>query len=487
MNIKDIKVKTHGNLKEKVLQIGEGNFLRAFADWMINCSNSLGVFNGSIVICKPRANGTVDAINEQNCIYTLIMRGIENNETIVREEVITSVSRCINPYEDYNSLLEISRSTELKVIISNTTEAGIVYHEGDKPNDAPPLSFPAKMTVILHERYKAFNGDQKKGLLILPVELIARNGDNLRNIVMRYAKEWGYENGFISWLNYSNCFANTLVDRIVTGYPKDEIKELSRILGYEDNIMVTSEPYHLWVIEASKKWSEVFPLDKTGLNVVWTDDITPYHTRKVRILNGAHTVSALAAFMAGYDTVFEMIKDKIFDKYLRTCIWNEIIPLVPLPDNEMNDFANSVFERFSNPFVKHNLLDISMNSVSKYRTRCLPSLLEYINLNKKPPMILTFGLAALIAFYRGSLHDGKMAGKRGKYNYEIRDVEDVLQFFQDSWSKPQDIVKRTLSNKAFWGLDLTGIEGLEALVGEYLNAILDSGVKEALEALLGGV
>ncbi len=487
MKIDKAKEKIHGSLPEKVLQIGEGNFLRAFADWMIDKSNTEGVFHGSVVLCQPIPQGMSDIINAQNGVYTLLMRGIENGEIIKRAQVITSVSRCINPYTEFKSLIDIAVSPELKVIISNTTEAGIAYREGDKPSDTPPVSYPAKMTVILHERYKKFKGAQDKGLLILPVELIEKNGETLKKCVLKYAYEWNFEPDFINWIENANYFSNTLVDRIVTGYPRDEIQEISKELGYEDDILVTSEPFHLWVIEAPEKWRTVLPLEKAGLQVVWTDNITPYRTRKVRILNGGHTVSVLAAYMYGYDTVKEMMDDKLFDKYLRNCIWNEIIPTISLPKDDMDKFADAVFERFSNPFIKHRLLDISLNSVSKYKARCLPSLLEYYEKTNTLPRILPFGLAALIAFYKGTMKDGKYIGIRGDNTYEIRDDADILKFFSKAWQNPSDIVEKTLSNSALWGQDLTRVKGLCEMIKTHLDSITENGAKDTVKNLLGGI
>ncbi len=487
MKINDVKKKVHGVLPEKVLQIGEGNFLRAFADWMIDRANTAGIFDGSVVLCQPIESGMADMINAQDGIYTLLMRGINNGRIIKQAEVITSVSRCINPYKNYDSLIEIAKSPELKVIISNTTEAGIAYYEGDNLSDRPPASFPAKMAVILYERYKEFRGKKGKGLLILPVELIDRNGDNLKSCVLRYADKWDLGQDFINWLEKENCFANTLVDRIVTGYPKNEIKEISEELGYEDNILVTSELFHLWVIETPVEWSTVLPLNKAGLNVIWTDNVTPYRTRKVRILNGAHTISVLAAYLNGYDIVTEMMKDEVFVKYLRTFIWKEIIPTSPLPEEDMNNFAKAVLERFSNPFIKHRLIDISLNSVSKFKARCLPSLFDYIEKMNKLPSVLLFGMAALILFYRGTLIDGKYIGSRATGTYEIRDDADILEFFMDAWKSPDTVVRNTLKNKNMWGLDLTEIDGICEIVDKYLSSIINDGVQIAIDTMLEGI
>jgi len=483
-NIKETVTKK--DLPEKVLQIGEGNFLRAFADWMINTMNNAGVFNGSVVISQPIARGMSEMLNAQDCVYTVLMRGIEDGKVVEKAEVITSVSRCINPYEDFNTLLDVARNPEIKVIISNTTEAGIAYHEGDKPTDMPPQSYPAKMTVMLHERYLALGAGSDSSILILPVELIERNGDNLKKIVLQYATEWGFEPEFIDWLKTEVCFANTLVDRIVSGFPRDEINEICEKLGYEDNMLVTCEPFHSWVIEAPKKWAEVIPFDKVGLHVIWTDDMTPYRTRKVRILNGAHTVSVLAAYLSGYNIVREMLEDKTFNRYLKSVLNNEIIPNIKLPREELDSFAAAVLERFSNPFIKHKLLDISLNSVSKFKARCLDSLLEYTESRKELPDILCFGFAALMEFYKGEMRDGRYYGKRNGEEYEIRDNADVLAFFNDAW-KQGGVVKKVLSNTAFWGRNLLEVPGLEEKIEGYLSKIEKNGMRNAVEELIEAI
>lgn len=483
-NIKETVTKK--DLPEKVLQIGEGNFLRAFADWMINTMNNAGVFNGSVVISQPIARGMSEMLNAQDCVYTVLMRGIEDGKVVEKAEVITSVSRCINPYEDFNTLLDVARNPEIKVIISNTTEAGIAYHEGDKPTDMPPQSYPAKMTVMLHERYLALGAGSDSAILILPVELIERNGDNLKKIVLQYATEWGFEPEFIDWLKTEVCFANTLVDRIVSGFPRDEINEICQKLGYEDNMLVTCEPFHSWVIEAPKKWAEVIPFDKVGLHVIWTDDMTPYRTRKVRILNGAHTVSVLAAYLSGYNIVREMLEDKTFNRYLKSVLNNEIIPNIKLPREELDSFAAAVLERFSNPFIKHKLLDISLNSVSKFKARCLDSLLEYTESRKEIPDILCFGFAALMEFYKGEMRDGRYYGKRNGEEYEIRDNADVLAFFNDAW-KQGGVVKKVLSNTAFWGRNLLEVPGLEEKIEGYLSKIEKNGMRNAVEELMEAI
>ena len=485
--INEIIEKKYNKYPERILQFGEGNFLRAFTDWMINKANQENVYQGSIVLCQPIAPGLANLINEQEGLYTLAMRGIENGEAVEKIEQITSVSRCINPYEDYNALLEVARSADLEVVISNTTEAGIAYKEGDKLTDAPPSSFPAKVTALLFERYKAFNGDANKGLLFLPVELIDNNGAELKRIVLQYAKEWELGEEFINWIETANKFTSTLVDRIVTGYPKDQLDYFEEKLGYKDNIIVTSELFNLWVIEGKKEWSNILPIRKTDANVIWTEDVTPYKKRKVRILNGAHTSTVLAAYLAGHDIVLDFMNDEVFKNYLNKLMFNEIIPTLDLPKEELESFASDVIDRFANPYIKHRLLDISLNSASKFNARCLPSLLEYAEAKNEVPKHLTFSLAAFIKFYQGKLVEGQYVGTRfDGTTYAIKDDAEVIEFFAQTWAKENvtKVAHDVLSNTALWsGKDLTTIAGLENAVAKHLTNMETTSMKELVANL----
>lgn len=476
------------DLPEKVLQFGEGNFLRAFVDWMIELSNREGRFNGSVVLCQPIAQGLAPLLNEQDCQYTVIMRGMENGKPTERVERIDSVSRCINPYKDYEALMDIARSEDLRVIVSNTTEAGISYHEGDKADDRPPVSYPAKLCAVLYERFKAFDGAADKGLLILPVELIDNNGAELKKIVLRYAKEWALGDKFEKWLCESCEFTSTLVDRIVTGYPRDDHDTFEQRIGYLDNLLDTCEIFNLWVIEGDRKWAEVFPVGGGEANVIWTDDVTPYKKRKVRILNGAHTSTVLAAFLAGHDIVLELMNDPAMKTFMNNVLQQEVIPTLDLPKQDLKDFADAVNDRFSNPYVRHRLLDISLNSCSKFAARCLPSLTEYVKREHAIPKHLSYSLAAFLLFYRGEYEGDRLMGKRAKGDsYEIRDDKAVLDFFAQVWQSGDaaQVVHQTLSNQAFWGEDLTAIPGLEHEVTAALNAMLEKGVAEAVKELVG--
>lgn len=475
-------------LKERVLQFGEGNFLRAFTDWMIDKANRQGVFDGSIVLCQPIAQGMGELINAQEGMYTLIMRGVENGKAVEKIEPNTSVSRCINPYEDYEALLALARSEDLRVVISNTTEAGISYKEGDKLTDRPAQSFPAKVCAFLYERYQAFEGAGDRGLLFLPVELIDNNGANLLRIVLQYAKEWGLDESFQTWVKEANHFCSTLVDRIVTGYPGDELDYFYQEMGYEDRCLVTSEIFNLWVIEGKAEWAEILPIHKTDANVIWTEDVTPYKKRKVRILNGGHTASVLAAYLTGHNIVLDMMNDPLFETYLDRLFYEEIIPTLDLPKEDLEQFATDVKDRFRNPYIKHKLLDISLNSCSKWCARCMPSLLGYVEATGELPKVMMFSLAAFIRFYKGEMENGVYQGKRNDGTvYTIKDDAEVVEFFKNAWASGSaaQVATAVLSNKSLWdGTDLSTVPGLCAGVAYYIEEMEQKDMRDVISALL---
>lgn len=474
---------------EKILQFGEGNFLRAFADWMVDTANDKGYYDGSIVLCQPILGGEKIAgfINGQEGSYTLVMRGIKEGEPVEEFKKITSVSRCINAYRDYEEWMKLAQSDTLCVVISNTTEAGITYKEGDELQQCPPSSYPAKVCKFLYERFQAFHGDPKKGLLFLPVELIDNNGNELKRIVLQYAEEWGLAEEFRQWIIEANKFTNTLVDRIVTGYPEDQIDYFRQKLGYEDNILVTSELFHLWVIEGKPEWSELFPIHKSGVNVLWTEDVTPYKMRKVRILNGSHTAMVLAAYLSGYDLVLDFMKDSLFLDFFDQFVYEEVIPMIPMQETELKEFADGVKDRFLNPYIKHKLLDISLNSCSKFKARCLPSLLAYYETRKELPKWLVFAMAALIRFYKGRLEAGVCLGERADGTvYQIKDEIENLRFFADIWKKNDmgEIARMVLKNESLWGSDLSKLNGLCEKLTEHLTNMEEKPMKEVIKALL---
>ncbi len=467
----------------KVLQFGEGNFLRAFVDYFIDIANETGKFDGDIVLVKPIDFGNLDMFHNQDCQYTVCLRGIVDGEPKVIKRVVTSVADAVDAYKEYEKYDGYAKLDSLRFIVSNTTEAGIVYDDSDKFESNPPKTYPGKLCKLLYTRYKHFNGATDKGLIILPVELIDDNGIHLKECVVKFAKLWNLEDGFTKWLDDACVFTSTLVDRIVTGYPRDEAEEIWKDLGYQDNIVVTAEPFGLWVIESSKDISKELPLPDAGLPVIYTDNQKPYKQRKVRILNGAHTSFVLASYLAGNDYVRESMEDEIIGKFMHDTIYNEVIPTLDLPKEDLINFAEAVDGRFKNPYIKHALLSISLNSVSKWRARCLPSLLEYINRKGELPKHLTFSIAALMAFYTGSeIREKALIGHRDGQEYNILDDAAVLEFFAANSSKPsKEFTDLYLSNADFHGQDLTKVAGLADAVASYLEDIRTLGMRKALE------
>ena len=419
---------------ERIIQFGEGGFLRGFVDWMIQKLNDNGSFDGNVVVVQPIQQGMCDMLEKQNCIYTHVIRGVEG----VEKSVIDVISRTVKPYDDFDAYLKLAENPDMRFIVSNTTEAGIVFEEGDKMTDVPPKTFPAKLTLLLKKRYDL----GLKGFILLPCELIDRNGDNLKKCVLKYADLWNLGEGFKAWIEKDNVFANTLVDRINTGYPRGE--DLN--LGYEDNMVNTSEYFHLWVIECDCDLEKELPFKSAGLNVIVTKDkLNMYRTRKVRILNGAHTSLVPYALLSGFDTVKSCIDDEKMCAHVRACVFDEIIPTLDLPKDELVKYAEGVIERFANPYIKHYLSSIALNSVSKFKVRVLPSILEYIKRYNKMPNTLIFSFAKLIDFYKTDM---------------TNDDKDVVEFMKTA------TVKEILANEKLWGEDLSF---LEAEVSKYVN------------------
>lgn len=463
---------------ERILQFGEGNFLRAFIDWMVQRMNEQGLFQGSIVVAQPIAQGIVDALNAQDGRYTLLLRGIEQGQRVESREIITAISRGINPYTDWSTFLTCAHNPDLRFVVSNTTEAGIVYVDEPQVIDACPQSFPAKVTAFLHERYRVFVGAPERGMVFLPCELIDRNGETLRACILRYVEAWGLDAEFRQWVEEHNYFHNTLVDRIVTGYPRDEVEALSQILGYDDRLLNTGEPFHLWVIEGDHRFQHELPLAAAGLNVIWIDDLQPYRTRKVRMLNGAHTMIALAAYLAGCGTVRDCVDDPLIATCLHQGIYDEILPTLDLP--EMCAFADTVLERFANPYINHQLLSIALNSVSKFTVRVLPSLLEYHTRVGRLPCILTFSLAALLVFYRGG------------DSYQVCDDAPIVEAMAQAWQSYDTgrldataLCQCLLARPDWWGCDLTSIPGLSDRVADHMIHIRRDGMRTAMAHLVG--
>lgn len=477
--------KSMSNRKErpvKVVQFGEGNFLRAFVDYMIDIANEKGTFDGDIVLIKPIEFGNLDNFHKQDCQYTVSLRGNVNGEGKIINRVVTSVADAVDTAGEYEKYAALAEIDTLRFVVSNTTEAGIVYDPSDKFELNPPKTFPGKLTKFLYHRFETFHGDKSKGLVMLPVELIDDNGIMLRKCVMQQIENWGLSDDFKAWVEDACIFTSTLVDRIVTGYPRATEQEEWEKLGYEDRIMVTGEPFALWVIESEKDISKEFDLPGAGLPVIFTEDHHPYKQRKVRILNGAHTSFVLASWLCGNDIVRQSMEDADVRDFMNKTIFDEVIPTLTLPEDELKEFAGEVVNRFNNPYVNHALLDISLNSVSKWRARCLPSLLGYVDKFGRLPAHLTFSIAALMAFYQGTeIQDGVLKGNRNGQPYDIKDDLAVLEFFRDNCGKDtKSFVTAYLGREDFHGQDLNKVPGLTDAVVSYLDDIKANGMRAAL-------
>ena len=480
----------------KVMQFGEGNFLRAFVDYFFDIANEKAGYNGKVKLVQPIANfpQMADWINEQEGLYTLYLRGSEKGQKVDAKRVISCVHDCVCPYSEgkWDEVLALARSEELETVVSNTTEAGIAYTQGDSAFDqVPPNSFPAKLTRVLYERYKAFNGAADKGLVILSCELIDNNGKELQKCCNNYAKDWNLDAAFIDWMNNANTFCSTLVDRIVPGRIRDpkELAALEEANGYHDTVLDVGEVFGVWVIEGPAGLEDKLPFKKAGVNVMVVPDVTPYKKRKVRILNGAHTGFVLGAYLAGFDIVRDCMHNDTVRGFMNKMLHEEIIPTLPLDKKDLEDFASAVEDRFNNPFVNHELMSISLNSTSKWKARNMPSFLAYIEEQKKLPKCLTMSLAAYIAFYSNDIQertaDGLICKRPAGNTYKIQDDAWALDFYYaHKDDTAAELVHAVLSNTQMWDQDLTGIEGLEKAVTEDLEKIRREGAKAAYESCL---
>jgi tagaturonate reductase len=467
-----------------VVQFGEGNFLRSHVDWMLNRMNAQGLFLGRVVVVQPIERGTVDVLNAQDGLYTVILRGLQDGQVVERREIVTAISRGLDPYRQWDQVLKLAAQPELRFAVSNTTEAGIAYVKEAPPTGRTPASFPAKVTAFLAERFRRMGGTPDSAMIFLPCELIDRNGEQLRACILRHAAAWGLGGGFERWVAEKNRFFNTLVDRIVPGYPRDEAARLQEELGYEDRLLTTGEIFHIWVIEGDARAE--LPLVESGVDAVWTTDLQPYRTLKVRILNGAHTMLALPAFLAGLDTVREAVEDEVLGRLLRRGVFEEILPILAFPEAEKRAYAENVLERLRNPFIRHALLSIALNSVAKFRVRVLPSLLEHRATFGQPPRALAFSLAALLAFYRGTeVREGALQCIRDGTPYAAQDDLPVLSAFAEAWGAYEThrdatrVAQAILGRRDFWGEDLGALTDLSPLVAANLARIQEVGVRAA--------
>ncbi|MFL9830605.1 tagaturonate reductase [Flavobacterium sp. ST-87] len=454
----------------KVVQFGEGNFLRAFVDYAFQRLNNEVDFNAGIAMVQPLAAGMVDMINDQDGLYTLFMNGIKKGEKIQDIQLINNVVKAINPYSNFADFLALAKEEELQFIVSNTTEAGIEFVATDTPDMQPPASFPAKLTVLLHERFKHFNGDASKAVTIIPCELIDYNSEALKKCILQYCDLWKLEETFVKWVSEDCTYHSTLVDRIVPGYPRAEIEEYNNKLDYQDNLIVAAEPFFLWAIEGGEDLKAKLPFHKTDLNVKIVDDIRPFKMIKVRILNGAHTAMVPVSLLFGNKLVMETVNGDFTGPFVDNVI-SEISETLPMDKNEITAYAEEVMDRFKNPFIKHALADIALNSISKFKVRVLPSLLGYYNAKKELPTSLTFSLACLIQFYKGNWNNEALP---------VKDTPELVEAFKKAWElgNLESVVTTVLANTDFWDEDLNKVDGLSQALVLALNEIEANGIEQ---------
>lgn len=459
---------------ERVLQFGEGNFLRAFADCFIDIMNEKADFNTKVVICQPLPNGLSEIINRQDGLYTLQLKGIRDNAAVSENRIISCISRCINPYSDFDALLDCAKNPDLRFIISNTTEAGIVYDDSCCFDDRPQTSFPGKLTRFLYERYRSFKNQPGKGFIILSCELIDNNGEQLKSCVLSYARQWQLDEAFIQWLHIENIFCSTLVDRIVPGYPKDEAPQLWQQYGYRDDLLDVGELFGLWVIEGPDKLKDELPFEASKLPIIITNDHQPYKQRKVRILNGVHTAICCGAYLSGARTVLECMENNDIRSFIEKLIYHEVIPCLDLPENELLSFAADVLNRFKNPLIRHELLSITLNTTSKLKSRILPSIKAFYNSKGTLPKCLTAAFAFYIALYRQFCIQNN--GSR-----IIQDTPAIIDFFKSHRYMPSDILCRRLFTMThIWGEDLSLIPGFENTIVNFLNILETKSVQAVI-------
>lgn len=459
---------------ERIIQFGEGNFLRAFVDWIIWKTDRNTDFNSGVVVVQPIEKGMVDMINSQDGLYHLNLQGMEKGKPVDSIEMIDVISRGISPYAQFDEYIALAENPDMRFIISNTTEAGITFDPSCRFEDRPASSYPGKLVQLLYHRYEFFKGDPTKGFIIFPCELIFLNGKELKKCILQYIELWNLGEGFRRWFETACGVYCTLVDRIVPGYPKDTIGEIQERTGYEDRIVVKAEIFHLWVIEAPEEVAREFPADKAGLNVLFVPSEAPYHARKVTLLNGPHTVLSPVGYLSGLDTVKECVEDPEVGKFIRKVMYDELLETLDLPRQELEQFAGDVLERFINPYVKHFVTSIMLNSFPKYRTRDLPGLKTYLERKGRLPEGLVFGLAAIITYYRG--------GKRGDTEIIPNDDPAIISLLKDLWAggDVRKVAEGVLGAESIWGEDLNAIPGLTGMVADDLALIQELGMRAAV-------
>ncbi len=463
---------------EKVIQFGEGNFLRAFIEWIIWKTNQKTDFNASVVVVQPIDRGMVDMLNEQDGLYHLNLQGLLDGKPVDSIDLIDVISRGINPYRDFQDYLKLAEQPEMRFIISNTTEAGIAFDPACKFTDAPASSYPGKLVQLLYHRYEYFKGDMSKGFIIFPCELIFLNGKHLKECIYQYIELWKLGEDFKNWFEKACGVYCTLVDRIVPGYPRDNAAELCERAGYEDHLLDKAEIFHLWVIEAPKEIAEEFPADKAGLNVLFVPSEAPYHERKVTLLNGPHTVLSPVGYLSGLNTVRECCEDETIGAFVHKVMYEELLPTLNLPEEELRKFAGDVLERFKNPFVKHFVTSIMLNSFPKFKTRDLPGLKTYLERKGELPKGIVLGLAGICTYYKG--------GKRGDDEIVVNDDEAIKNLLLELWASGDvaAVAKGVLGAEFIWDEDLNSVPGLTELLTADLALIQKEGMRAAVKSIL---
>lgn len=474
----DRKTAHAGKYPDKVIQFGEGNFLRAFVDWIIWNMDKKTDFNGGVVVVQPIEKGMVDMLNAQDGLYHLNLQGIDKGRSVDSIDLIDVINRGINPYREFDEYMKLAENPDIRFVISNTTEAGIAFDPSCRLEDRPASSYPGKLTQLLYHRYVYFNGDLSKGLVIFPCELIFLNGKELKKCISSYMDLWNLGDGFREWFEKACGVYCTLVDRIVPGYPKDSIDEIHARIGYDDKLVVKAEIFHLWVIEAPKEIAGEFPADKAGLNVLFVPSEAPYHARKVTLLNGPHTVLSPVGYLSGLDTVKECVEDPLIGKFVHKVMFDELIETLDLPKPELEQFAHDVLERFVNPYVKHFVTSIMLNSFPKYKTRDLPGLKTYLERKGTLPEGLVLGLAGIITYYKG--------GKRGDVEIVPADDASTVALLKGLWASGDvhKVASGVLGAVDIWGEDLNEVPGLTAMLSGMLALIQEKGMRAAVESVV---
>ncbi len=470
--------KVQSNYPERIIQFGEGNFLRAFVDWIVFNMNQKADFNSSVVVVQPLANGMIDMLNEQDGLYHLNLQGLDKGQVVDSIELIDVISRSLNPYSQFEEYLKLAENPDMRFVISNTTEAGIAFDESCKLDDAPASSFPGKLTQLLYHRFKTFDGAMDKGLIMLPCELIFHNGTELKKCIEQYIKHWNLGEEFAQWFEQACGVYCTLVDRIVPGYPRDTINEILEKIQLEDKLVVKAEIFHLWVIEAPESVANEFPAHKAGLNVLFVPSEKPYHDRKVTLLNGPHTVMSPVGYLSGIDTVSEGLKDEVIANYVNQVMFKELLETLDLPKAELEQFGADILDRFKNPFVKHFYTSIMLNSFPKFKTRDLPGLKIYLERKGALPEGLVLGLAAIITYYKG--------GKRGDDEIVPNDDKAIVDLLVELWLSGDvtKVAQGVLAAEFIWGEDLNKLEGLTTKIVDFLGSIQEKGMYETVKTII---